>query len=92
MGFYADEKESGEVLGPDGLVHLAMNRKFAPDAFFVLKARVPFPLPKQFEGTPDLVVEVLSPSNWEDDMLKKRPAYKEAFAFANPDTSDPIKR
>jgi Uma2 family endonuclease len=78
MGFYNDEKGLGIVLGPDSLVHLAVGRKFAPDIFFVSKERVPRPLPKEFDGAPDLVVEILSPSNRNDDLNDKRAAYREA--------------
>jgi Uma2 family endonuclease len=79
MRFYAAVGRRGKVLGPDSLVHVATCRKFAPDAFFLVQRRVPRRLPrKQFEGTPDLVVEVLSPSNRADDLEDKRPAYREA--------------
>jgi Uma2 family endonuclease len=78
ISFYAGGKDLGTVLGPDSLVHLKTCRKFGPAIFFVRKGRVRFPLPKQFEGTPDLVVEVLSPSNRADDLEDKRPAYREA--------------
>lgn len=79
MRCYAEEIELGKVFGPDSLVHLATCRKFAPDLFLFLEDHVPFPLPKkQFEGSPDLVGEVLSPSNGEDDMQRKRPAYRQA--------------
>jgi Uma2 family endonuclease len=41
--------------------------------------RVPQPLPAdQFEGAPDFVTEILSPSNWREDMEEKRPAYQQA--------------
>jgi Uma2 family endonuclease len=79
MRFYAAARRQGKVLGPDSLVHLATCRKFAPDAFLLVQRRVPRRLPrKQFEGTPDLIVEVLSPSNRADDLGDKRPAYREA--------------
>jgi Uma2 family endonuclease len=77
MSFYVDAKAGGKVLGPDALTHLATCRKFAPDVFFIRPERVPTPLPKEFEGAPDLVVEVLS-SNRADDLNDKRPAYREA--------------
>ncbi|OAI45571.1 hypothetical protein AYO44_12780 [Planctomycetaceae bacterium SCGC AG-212-F19] len=79
MRCYVREKALGAVLGPDSLVHLATCRKFAPDIYFVRQDRVPSPTPrKEFEGAPDLVVEVLSPSNREEDVEDKRPAYQEA--------------
>jgi Uma2 family endonuclease len=78
MSFYADEKGLGEVLGPDSLVHLKKGRKFAPDAYFIRQRRVPKRMPKEWQGAPDLVVEVLSPSNRREDLDDKRPAYHEA--------------
>jgi Uma2 family endonuclease len=79
MAFYADAKGLGTVVASgNGVVHLTTCRKFAPDVFFIRQDRVPSPLPKQFEGAPDLVVEVISPSNREDDLEDKRPAYHEA--------------
>ena len=78
MSFYADVKGLGKVLGPDSLVRLAAGRKCAPDVFFIRQERVPIPLPKEFEGAPDLVVEVLSPSNRYDDLHDKRSVYHAA--------------
>jgi Uma2 family endonuclease len=79
MRLYVEERQLGKVLGPDSLIHLATCRKFAPDLFFFTKARLPEPLPEhQFEGAPDLVGEVLSPSNRSDDLNDKRPAYHDA--------------
>jgi len=78
MSFYGDAKELGVVLGPDALIHLAPGRKCAPDVFFIRQERVPMPLPKEFEGVPDLVVEVLSPSNRRYDLRDKRLIYREA--------------
>jgi Uma2 family endonuclease len=75
---YSAENHLGLVLGPNSLIHLAEGRRFAPDAFFIRQKRVPEPLPSQFEGAPDLVVEVLSPSNRLEDLHGKRPTYREA--------------
>jgi Uma2 family endonuclease len=60
------------------LIHLAPGRKCAPDVFFIRQERMPMPLPKEFEGVPDLVVEVLSPSNRRYDLRDKRLIYREA--------------
>jgi Uma2 family endonuclease len=78
MSFYSDAKGLGVVLGPDSLIHLAPGRKCAPDVFFIRQERVPMPLPKEFEGVPELVVEVLSPSNRRYDLHDKRLIYREA--------------
>lgn len=79
MRSYVEETEQGKVLGPDSIIHLATCRKFAPDGFFLDEEMANEPTPeKQFEGAPALVYEVLSPSNRDDDLEKKRPAYQEA--------------
>jgi Uma2 family endonuclease len=78
MSFYSDAQGLGVVLGPDSLIHLAPGRKCAPDVFFIRQERMPMPLPKEFEGVPDLVVEVLSPSNRRYDLRDKRLIYREA--------------
>ena len=78
MSFFAEARGLGKVLGPDSLIHLAPGRKCAPDVFFIRQERVPMPLPKEFEGVPELVVEVLSPSNRRYDLRDKRQIYREA--------------
>ena len=78
MSFFAEARRLGKVLGPDSLIHLAPGRRCAPDVFFISQARVPAPLPKEFEGVPELVVEVLSPSNRRYDLRDKRQIYREA--------------
>jgi Uma2 family endonuclease len=90
MRTYARAKRLGNVLGPDSLVRLKPRRKVGPDLFFIRRERLPRPLPaKQFEGAPDLVVEVLSPSNRDDDLEDKRPLYHQAGVkevwFVDPD-------
>jgi Uma2 family endonuclease len=79
MRCYAEENELGRVFGPDALIHLATGRKVGPDAFFFVEKRAPRPRPeKEFEEAPDLVLEVLSPSNRDVDLEDKRPVYQEA--------------
>jgi Uma2 family endonuclease len=76
MSFYADVKGQGIVIASgNGVAHLAACRKFSPDVFFIRQDRVPLTLPKEFEGAPDLVVEVLSPSTRHEDLNQKRAAY-----------------
>jgi Uma2 family endonuclease len=79
MQCYTEEKELGKVLGPDTLIRLRARQKFAPDLFFLEQERLPKRLPKkQFKDPPDLIVEVLSPSNRRFDLEEKRPAYQKA--------------
>jgi Uma2 family endonuclease len=90
MRCYAGAKRLGLVLGPDALIRLKPRRKVGPDIFFFRQKRVPRPLPpKQFTDPPDLIVEILSPSNRSDDLEDKRPLYHEAgieeIWFVDPD-------
>jgi Uma2 family endonuclease len=93
MRVYARAKRLGLVLGPDALIRLKPKRKVGPDLFFLKQDRLPRPLPaKQFEGAPDMIVEVLSPSNRSDDLEDKRPLYREAGVeeiwFVDPDRQE----
>jgi Uma2 family endonuclease len=89
MRCYTADKELGLVLGPDGLVRIKKGRRVGADLFFLNKDRVPKPLPKEYKGVPDLFLEVLSPSNRDDDLDEKRPLYREAGVkeiwFVDPD-------
>ena len=89
LRLYTDELKLGRVLGPDSLVHLATCRRFCPDAYFTTRERMHLLRRKQFEGAPDLVIEVLSSSNKSDDLEDKRPAYRAAGVkeiwFIDPD-------
>lgn len=79
MRFYVAARKLGKVLGPDSLFRPGEGRRFGPDLFFLDKRRVPRPLPRNhFEIIPDLVLEVLSPFNRDEDLEEKRPAYREA--------------
>ena len=71
MRTYAEEREQGRVFGPEGMVHLATCRLVCPDGFFVRRQRIPRRLPKQWEGTPDQVVEILSPSDKQQEIDAK---------------------
>jgi Uma2 family endonuclease len=75
---FAEEKDAGTVLGPDSLIRLRPGRRVGPDLFFLERKRVPRRLPSEWKGTPDLVLEVLSPSNRREDVAEKLPTYREA--------------
>ena len=72
MGFFADAKGAGTVFGPDCPFRPKTGRQLAPDGFFVARKRVRSPLPKKFDGIPDSVFEVLSPSNRNYDLGEKQ--------------------
>lgn len=76
---YAESKDIGRVFGPDALVRLRRSRRFGPDVFFLHRRQIGERLPRdQFNLVPDLIVEVLSPSNRDYDLDEKRPAYRAA--------------
>ena len=74
LGNYVDENNLGYVTGADGDFKLAENQVRQPDAAFVSKERYDS-LPDEFEGGPDIAVEVISP---REDALGKASEYLEA--------------
>jgi Uma2 family endonuclease len=78
MRCYAENRQLGLVLGPDSLIRIRRGRRCGPDVFFYEARRVPHPLPQEFTVVPQLILEVLSPSNRDDDLEEKRPVYRAA--------------
>jgi Uma2 family endonuclease len=74
---YADRKKLGEAFGPNSLFRPEKRRRYAPDVYYLVKNRIPAPIPNEFSIVPDLVIEVLSPSNREYDLNEKRPIYQQ---------------
>ncbi len=69
----------GKVLVAPFEVHLSeMSRPVQPDVLFVKAARWPNTKIQFFDGAPDLVVEVISPSSSRLDRVVKFTAYEEA--------------
>jgi Uma2 family endonuclease len=75
---YAEEKEVGRTLGPASLVRLRPGRRVGPDIYFLAQKRVQRRSPREFQGAPEFVIEVLSPSNRRKDIADKLPAYRES--------------
>jgi Uma2 family endonuclease len=72
---FVKRRKLGTVLGPDSRIRLRPGRRFGPDIYFLKKGRLPRGrLPKEFNGVPELIGEVLSPSNRHHDLETKRPA------------------
>lgn len=74
LGNFLDGKHLGVVAGADGMMKLAPGLVRIPDVSFVRKAQFPgarvanTPVPRLY---PDLAVEVLSPSNTDEEMDEK---------------------
>ena len=80
LGGYIDAHGLGEYAGADGGIRLARNPDTvrAPDFTFVSNERVSDPGQGYYEGAPDLVVEVLSPSDRWATLRRKATRYIEA--------------
>lgn len=79
MTNYVDKKSLGLVLTAPIGVHLPTQPvPFEPDIVFISKSRKEIIGEKYIEGVPDLVVEILSPSNWPYDRQTKFEVYREA--------------
>ena len=91
IGNFVIEHKLGRVLTAPFEVHLSeISRPVQPDVFFIKAERWPAPGAKFFEGAPDLIVEVLSPSTSRTDRFIKFNEYEQAgvpeYWIANPKT------
>ena len=59
-------------------VRLAVNDIVQPDLIFVAAGRKDIKLGKFIDGSPDLLVEILSPSTRRIDLIRKRAIYQQA--------------
>lgn len=83
MGGYFDQHNPGMIFGPDGVMRILPKIGRAPDVAVVLWSRLPEgkPLPRNNKVpaiVPDLAVEVLSESNTNREMQRKRREYFQA--------------
>jgi len=76
---FVRERDLGTVLGApaDILLPGGLAAPVQPDVFFISKERLGIIHESQIEGAPDLVLEVLSPSNWLTDRREKFQIYAE---------------
>jgi Uma2 family endonuclease len=71
---HLEEHDLGIVLGPDGLLRLAGRQIRVPDVSFIRWERFvnrQVPREQVFPVTPDLVIEILSPGNTQEEMSRK---------------------
>ncbi len=79
LGVFVEENELGLILTAPFEVHLSKTtRPVQPDVFFIRVDNQPEPGAKFFEGAPDLIVEVASPSSVRTDQYVKFRAYERA--------------
>ena len=91
MDVFVTQNKLGYVLTAPFEVHLSEKTKpVQPDVLFITIEKWPTPGAKYFEGPPDLIVEVLSPSTRRVDQFIKFRAYEKAqvpeYWIANPKT------
>jgi Uma2 family endonuclease len=78
LGFFVSARKLGVVSGPDGMFRLLANTVRGPDVAYLARDRFPggaFPTDAFPALSPNLVVEVLSPSNTQAEMSRKRIEY-----------------
>jgi Uma2 family endonuclease len=79
MHAYARKHELGAILtAPVGVRLPEQDTAVQPDILFVARDRLNIIRDDIIDGAPDLVVEVLSPSNWIYDRTRKQKAYERA--------------
>ena len=79
LSLFVLERDLGVVLtAPFDVLLPGVAEPVQPDVLFLANGNLPDPAAKNFEGVPDLVVEVLSPSTRRVDLKVKLAAYQEA--------------
>lgn len=73
------DNDLGEILEAPCAVHLPSQPvPLEPDIFFIKKEQLEIIEDKEVAGVPDLIVEILSPSNFQYDRIKKFEIYQAA--------------
>lgn len=79
LDLFVSERKLGVILNAPFEVHLTeTSRPVQPDLLFIRSERQPKPGAQLFEGAPDLIVEVISPSSFRLDRRTKFDAYEGA--------------
>ena len=79
LSLFADERTLGEVyLSPVDVNLPGLASPVQPDLLFIREERLSIVTEEAIEGAPDLVIEVLSPSNWFTDRRDKFEVYAQA--------------
>jgi Uma2 family endonuclease len=77
LGLFANQNQLGEVFGSRLSVDLSGDYHPEPDIFFVAKYNSGKYANDRFNGIPDLVIEIISPSTRKLDLEEKRPLYQQ---------------
>jgi Uma2 family endonuclease len=78
MRMVAEHHDAGAVYGSEVQVRLRPRLRRVPDVVFVAKGHLDIVTPTYIDGTPDLVVEIVSPDSVDRDWQKKYLEYQAA--------------
>ncbi|MEA2828382.1 MAG: hypothetical protein QOG43_2821 [Actinomycetota bacterium] len=78
LGTWIDAGAGRGYVSPPADLVVDETNVFAPDVWWVAESRKPLPDQLDFDGVPDLVVEIRSPSTWIRDLRVKLPRYEAA--------------
>jgi Uma2 family endonuclease len=79
LSLFVEQKELGEILGPDFTIRFAkQRRRRVPDLLFLSTERASLLRPALLEGAPDLAVEIVSPDSQSRDRRDKFLEYEKA--------------
>ena len=94
IGNFIEDNNLGEIRFAPYDVYLDAKNAFQPDLVFIAKANVHLIQEDGLHGSPDLVVEVLSPSNPDYDKTSKKDVYErngvKEYWMVDPKTSSTI--
>ncbi len=74
--FIRETGNQGLVVLPPMDVHFDEGNTYQPDLIYISKERIAETAKDRIEGAPDLVVEILSPSNAYYDLIQKKEIYE----------------
>jgi Uma2 family endonuclease len=74
---YVTQNDLGEVIYAPVDVYLGNSNAVQPDVFFISNRNKHFIKEDGVYGAPDLIIEVLSPSNRNTDLTKKKAVYEQ---------------
>ncbi len=78
LRLYAESKHLGTAVGSNTPVVLSPNHLYVPDVLFIAEERRHIITPKEINGAPDLIIELLSASTAAYDRGFKRQMYEQA--------------
>jgi Uma2 family endonuclease len=79
LGLFVNQNQLGEIFGSRLSVGISGDYHPEPDIFFVAKSNAGKYGNDGFNGIPDVVIEIISPSTRKLDLEEKRPLYQQSL-------------